>query len=199
MYLQKVIQTPRRLSLIKMKGRMISMLDAKKITLQSDDLEQLQQLYLTAFPDNERSPLELLLTDSSDCSEIYAFYDCDIFCGFVSLLTYGDITHIIYFAVNDKLRGQGFGSGILQCLEALKSKARIVADIEAQIPDAPNLELRKNRKKFYLKNGFIPSGVTYDWRGDSYEILVKGGELTEKEFWDFWQSVTDLNNNFSEF
>ncbi len=37
------------------------------------------------------------------------FFDGEVFCGFASLLTYGDLTQILYFAIEDSLRGKGYG------------------------------------------------------------------------------------------
>lgn len=50
----------------------------------------------------------------------YGFYEGEMFCGFMSLLTFGDISHIIYFAMNQSLRNRGFGSKALQLLRQMK-------------------------------------------------------------------------------
>jgi hypothetical protein len=49
----------------------------------------------------------------------------------------------------------------------------------------PIMNSEKKRKAFYIRNGYTVSGVSYIWRQESYEILVNGGELSEKEFEGF--------------
>ena len=109
--------------------------------------------------------------------------------GFACLLTIGDLTHIIYFAMDERLRGQGYGSVALAALHALKPQNRIIADIEQELPEAANNEQRRKRKSFYLRNGYVESGVELNWRKEAYEILVYGGTLTPKEFKAFWVNV----------
>ncbi|MDD3174181.1 MAG: GNAT family N-acetyltransferase [Herbinix sp.] len=173
------------------------MLITKHITEQSKELTQIEILYQRSFPDNERRPLAPLLRDSSDNSEVIAFYDGTIFCGFACLLTYQDITHIIYFCIDDTLRGKGYGSEALAAMREMKSGNRIIVDIEIENEHALNNEQRIIRKKFYLRNGYIESDVKYRWRNESYEILVCGGIISKKEFHSFWKSIDLINNKLS--
>lgn len=172
---------------------------AVPITSHSTDVSRIEALYLEAFPENERSPFHLLLDDSTNCSEIFAFYEDSIFCGFMSILTWGDISHIIYFAMDASLRGNGYGAAALSLLRQIKPGNRLIADIEQPTSAAGNNAQREKRKQFYCKNGYAPSGVCYTWRDESYEILVNGGDLSEKEFWDFWEAVSKINADFDKF
>lgn len=175
------------------------MMYAAPITSRSPDLAKIETLYTEAFPENERSPFNLLLDDSTNCSEVFAFYEGEMFCGFMSLLTFGDISHIIYFSMSQLLRNRGFGGEALQLLRQIKPEYRLLADIEVITTAAENNLQRDKRKQFYLKNGYVSSGVTYAWRNESYEILVSGGDLSEQEFCDFWESVENINVEFSRF
>ena len=165
------------------------MLYIKQITDQTDDWEEITALNERAFPANERRPLEPLLCDPTGSSEILAFYDGGEFCGFACLLTVGDISHIIYFAIEEAFRQNGCGSAALAAMRRLKPDKRIIADIELEDPLAENNALRIRRKEFYLRNGYTESGVRYSWRRESYEILVCGGRLSENEFFDFWTRI----------
>lgn len=175
------------------------MITGKPITSQSADLEKIQTLYVTAFPENERRPFHLLLDDATQCSEIVAFYEQERFCGFMSLLTIDDITHIIYFAIEQSMRGGGLGAQALALLRQRKPCNRLLADIEAPASSAENNSERMRRKQFYLQNGYEPTEVAYVWRGEAYEILSSGGGVTKKEFWDFWKSVERVNGEFAKF
>lgn len=175
------------------------MLRVIKISNTSEDLIKIRKLYEDVFPENERGPLNILLEDNSGYSEIFAFYDKEAFCGFISLLIYKDICHILYFAVDPVVQGGGYGSQILNLLNKIKPHKRILADIEVKTAIASNNMLRDKRKQFYLRNGFTTTNVAYDWQGDSYEILVRGGNLSEQEFSDFWESVYRTNEGFKNF
>lgn len=169
------------------------------INSQSKDLHIIEDLYIKSFPENERSPFHLLLDDKNKCSEIFAFYDKDIFCGFISLLTYKDISHIIYFAIDKSKRNKGYGSNLLRLLKDLKPNHKIIADIEYPNEKCKNKTERIKRKQFYINNNFMPSGVKYKWRRETYEILINNGKISNKEFWNFWKEIVKINPEFSKF
>ena len=169
------------------------------INSQSKDLHIIEDLYIKSFPENERSPFHLLLDDTTKCSEIFALYDKNIFCGFISLLTYKDISHIIYLAINKSKRNTGYGSKLLRLLNSLKPNHRIIADIESPNENCENKTQRIKRKQFYINNNFITSNVKYNWRGETYEILINNGKISDKEFWNFWEEIVKINPEFSKF
>lgn len=151
------------------------------------DLARVRRLYERAFPANERRPFEALLSGFQGQSELLAFYHEGGFAGFVSLLSCADITHILYFAVEEPLRNQGLGSAALDAVKRLKPGRRLIADLEAPLPDAPNRAQRLRRRTFYRRAGFVPSGVSYRWQGETYELMVFGGALDEAAFLAFWR------------
>lgn len=86
----------------------------KPITLQavqekSQELPQLLALYERAFPANERKPLGYLWKDKTGHGKMLAAYAGTGLVGFVCLLEVNDIVHIIYFAVEEAMRGAGSG------------------------------------------------------------------------------------------
>lgn len=160
------------------------------------DLFRVRRLYESAFPANERRPFETLPSGFDGQGELLAFYLGDCFAGFVSLLTWADITHILYFAIEEALRNRGLGSAALECIKSRKPGQRLIADLEAPLPDAPNRAQRLRRRAFYQRAGFVPSGVGYRWQGESYELMVFGGTLDEAAFLAFWRhfGVTPKTN-----
>lgn len=151
------------------------------------DLARMQRLYESAFPANERRPFEALLSGFDGQGELLALYHEGCFAGFISLLTCADITHILYFAIEEALRNRGLGSAALACIKRLKPGQRLIADLEAPLHDAPNRAQRLRRRAFYQRAGFVPSGVGYRWQGESYELMVFGGALDEAAFLAFWR------------
>lgn len=167
------------------------MLNEKKITENFGDYEKLKQLYAIAFPKAERIPLKQLMEQGGD-TELVACYDGEIFCGFYSALTVGDITHILYLAIVEKLRDHGYGSRILGLISDRYKNNRIIVDIEAEDAEAPNAKQRIMRKAFYEKNGYTESGIKYVWRNVPYKILVKNGKISKREFDGFWDKYEKL-------
>ena len=68
---------------------------------------------------------------------------------------------------------------------------RIIVDAEAEDPAASNNEQRIRRMAFYARNGYCRSGIAYIWRGVPYEILIRGGTITEQEFEGFWDNLDE--------
>ena len=175
------------------------MLAEQLIHMQSTDWKQIQALYARAFPEDERSPLELLAQDETGISEILAFYEGQKFCGFACLLVAMKIAHIIYIAMEESQRGMGYGSQALERIQKRYPDHRIVVDMEDVIPDAPNYQQREQRQRFYLRNEYQLCPIQYQWRGEEYRILSQGGIVQENEFWHFWKYVACENEAFNQF
>ena len=160
------------------------MLQAVPVDESFYDLPKISALMERSFPANERMPLPVLLKRPG--SSFIALYTDDTFCGFLSLLTWRDITHILFFAVEEEFRGRGYGTRALSLVRELFPGQRLLADIESPGGKSRNEEERLARKRFYLRLGYRASGISYRWRGEDYEILVCGADISSKEFSDFW-------------
>ena len=158
-----------------------------RVNRDTKELPRIMALYRHAFPANERCPLDMLLDDRSGSSDFLAFYEEEAFCGFVCLLSHGDLTHILYLAIEEEMRGKGYGTRALEAVRAARPGQRVLADIELDSPRAANREQREKRRQFYLRSGYRETEVRYSWRHESYEILAQGGTLTEEEFDAFWR------------
>ena len=133
-----------------------------------NDLVRIKALYNRAFPENERRPFDDIMASLNNRLKLNVFYADGAFVGFAFLLNCGDISHIIYFAVEEEMRGQGMGR---------------------DIPGAPNAMQRCHRTHFYLRSGYQETQVKYEWRGEQYEILSNGGDVSDAEFWNFWDTL----------
>lgn len=153
------------------------------------ELERIKSLYNRAFPQNERRPFDDMMDARNNRLEMNVFYDGDEYCGFAFLLNCGDISHIIYFAVEENMRGRGLGGAALDAMRAEHPDKRLIVDIECDVPGALNAVQRRKRKQFYMRNGYRQTQVKYEWRGEMYEILSDGGDVSEMEFWNFWDTL----------
>lgn len=168
----------------------------RKVTAKSAELVLVKRLYESAFPANERWGLEAVLCDQTGISEMLCFFDGEIFCGFVIMLHYDNYSHIIYFAIEDALRSHGYGSEAIRLIRERMPERTIMVDIEREAPGADNNEQRRRRKAFYLRNGYHEAQVYYDWRGERYEIVILGGEITSREYFRFWHNIDEHSEIF---
>ena len=159
-------------------------------------LEETIRLYKDAFPSNERRPLDPLINDPKREGVVYAVLKDDLYIGFIVLLSHKTITHILYFATEEKYRDRGFGRKILELVKEAFPDHRIIADLEEPDEHSFNNDQRLKRMKFYLRNGYRQTDIEYEWRDEKYVILVNGDYISEQEFDDFWEYFYKERENF---
>lgn len=165
------------------------MLEVKPITPELPEIQEIKGLYARSFPENERIDFEKMINDTGEARDMLAFYDGGAFVGFACLLNSNGISHIIYLAIEEKLRSRGYGTQALITIHRFKAGHRIMVDIERQRNDCDNNEQRLRRKEFYLRNGYSETEIKYRWRDEDYEILVYGGDLPEQDYKMFWKGL----------
>lgn len=153
----------------------------------SPELPAVLALYESAFPANERREPEEIIGSEGGPGELLAVKCGGELAGMLAVLTYRDITHILYFAVMPEMRSRGIGAAALAALRGRYPGQRIIADPERPEPYRPNIEQRLRRLAFYERCGYYPTEVKYTWRGEDYVIVSNGGAITEKEFGLFWK------------
>ena len=158
------------------------------------DREAFEKLYYGSFPENELRDLNDLMQDKSGAVEFIALYDGGVFTGFMTLLITSDIAHIIYFAIEENLRGRGCGSRALNAAAQRYPGRRIIVDVELPAENAPNRAEREKRVAFYKHNGYEETEVRYTWRGEDYVILSFGGTVTDADWHAFWRELDEVPN-----
>ena len=172
-----------------------SMIQSVKVQKPFKDYREFKRLYDASFPDNERIPFLRLYTQMDETRVFYAYYEKEKLIGLSFFYLLDDLAYLSYLAVEEKLRGQGYGSKILQRIKEDYRDCRIVLDIEEVKEDAGNYEERRKRKDFYLHNGFVSAGIFYHIYHVDYEILVANGTAC-KEDWHriisrYWGKFAD--------
>lgn len=167
------------------------MVTGRIIQRDDPDFPKLSALYREAFPENERLDLERSLDKWTEGNDLIAFYEAEgsakAFAGFVWMLTKGDLSHILYFAITEEKRGRGLGSEALEALRKLYIGKRIIADVEDPDTACDNAAERRKRIRFYEQAGYHLTDVRYLWQDEFYIMMVSGGELTKEEFEAFWE------------
>ena len=159
-------------------------LRAQKVKINNMDIKR---IYFEAFPKRERMPFPLMVAMSKLCNtQFFGFYDGDIPCGFIYLASNRKIVFVMFFAVDKCLRSKGYGSFMLQQIKNKYPNKKIIVSIEPCDDIAPDIELRKRRKTFYMKNGYKETGYMMKLNGVVQEIMVTNGEFMKKEFCSFF-------------
>ena len=128
-------------------------------------MDEIEKLYLEAFPKDERFPFWILEECSKEKnSDLYAVIDNDKFIGMCYIVNCANAYYLMYLAVEPNLRNKNYGSKILS---DLKEKYQLLF----LSIDEPNDSISIRRKNFYLKNGFYDINRVYEDTGINYEIL----------------------------
>lgn len=137
---------------------------------------KVKALYTAAFPKEERVPWWLLRLQSYRRGiDLTAWMDGDVFCGFTASVTVEGLHFVLFFAIDENLRGKGYGSAILT---AIKEEYKTVAlNVEPLIESAPNYGQRQQRFEFYRKNGFVDTGYHVWEVGGKFRVLSTAAEL----------------------
>ena len=157
-----------------------------RITLKKADkgsLPRLEELYLSAFPENERAPFKKLARMSRKPQ--VNFWDVwaeDEPAGLLYIVNSRDLSYIFYFAVKEELRGRGIGSAILGAVRKKYRGRRLFLGIEQLDEGADNYAQRLARRSFYIRNGFEPLGVKAVEGPVTFELLGIGGAVTDREY-----------------
>lgn len=138
--------------------------------------EQVRQLYYRAFPKEEQLPWWMLqMHIRRKGFRLTAFLDGDTFCGFTYSITGENMHFLLFFAVEEHLRGKGYGSAILNLLK--EEYGTVILNIEPLSEDAPNALERQNRYSFYRHNGFRDTGYNSWDIGGIFRVLSSTGTL----------------------
>lgn len=156
-----------------------------------DNLKEIEYLYLNTFPKNERKPFDLILEKCSNGSMqiISILNDRNDFLGFAIIILNNDMVLLDYFAIAPESRGQNVGSTALKMLFERYKNKRFILEIENTEIESDNLEERKRRKAFYLKNGMSVMPYKVNLIGVEMEILTRNCDVTYEEYYSIYENT----------
>lgn len=171
-------------------------METPKYRLRSADtdaqLQQIEALYMRAFPAAERKPFSMILrTRRRGNAEILTIEAADgTFAGEAITVQCGSLVLVDYFAVSEEKRGCGVGSAALQLLRERYADKTVFLEIEStKAENAPNRAQREKRKAFYLRNGLSCMPFRAVEFGVEMEILTFSGEVTFDDLHRLYKSV----------
>jgi ribosomal protein S18 acetylase RimI-like enzyme len=124
-----------------------------------------------------------------------AYYQDENLIGFTIVYPRKQFNWFWYFAVKPDLRGAGLVQQILTMLiEKYKDSSNIL-DMESPEQICDNLEQRKRRQAFYLRNGFRNTGLYKSYGDIEMTIMINGNDTftmkdwdeVSAELWSFWK------------
>lgn len=147
------------------------------------DHEKLKQLYITAFPSDERAPYKMLKNRSDKGkAEFLAAKDGNKLIGMVYMVCNDTLAYIFYLAIMDDKRGMGYGSEVLSLLKQRYKGKKLFLARERLDEPCDNLEQRTSRRNFYLANGFTDQSGHIKEGKVTYDIMYIGEPVTAKEY-----------------
>ncbi|MBO7418221.1 MAG: GNAT family N-acetyltransferase [Bacteroidaceae bacterium] len=166
-----------------------------EIQIESTDTDkQIKQLYQTAFPEDEQIPWDDLMRLVEEMPlNFTAYYDREVFIGFTIVYPRESFNWFWYFAVREELRGKGYGQRILTLLIERYKGQTTVLDMESPTQVCENIEQRKRRHNFYLRNGFRDTNVYRNYNDITMTIMMNGpGTFTLQD----WDNITNELKRF---
>lgn len=156
----------------------------RKISKNMPEYRQIRSLYFAAFPADERAPFPLLAAKAARRNvDWWAIFDGELFVGFFYAVLYKeDLVYLFYFAIEENLRGCGYGSAALSELKREYAGKRLFLAAEEMDENAENFAQRQSRKQFYEFNGFRDMHTKLLEGTVTYDVLSLGGTVTKDEY-----------------
>ena len=146
---------------------------------EKQDYQKIKALYLSAFPPEERPPFFFL---KRKAGQMLVAKEDERFLGFVNLICHKDLVYLFFFALEAPVRGQGYGSQILQLVKAQNEGKRIFLAREPLDDQADNAAQRHSRHQFYLRNGFTDLPIQIVEQGYVFDAMGIGGSISAKDY-----------------
>jgi len=166
--------------------------EIRKINKDNQDLKKVKELFISAFPKEERIAFWFLaLAAKIKEADFLSFHDKDVFCGMTCVSAIDNITFILYLAVSPEMRSKGYGSAILSVVQSMYKDNKIILYMDKCDENALDNEQRLRRQKFYKKNGYEKTGYLVKTRKIVQEVLIKNGKFSKDEFEQFLKKQTN--------
>lgn len=158
-------------------------LELRVINENNPDYKDIKELYINAFPKEERAPFRMLASKAElDFVDWWGIYENDTCVGLFYVLYNDNLVYLFYFAIMENLRGKGYGTKSLELLKQHYQGKRIFLSIEEVVEEADNYLERVKRKEFYERCGFKALDSKVKEGGVIYELLGIGGPVSNEEY-----------------
>lgn len=135
---------------------------------------EFNKVYRKSFPAMERKPFLMLIKNRrAGFTELLSIEDEEgKFQGLVITVHFRDMVLLDYFAVAGGHRGRGIGKNVLEIMQKRYPGKRFFLEYESVNVPCDNLDQRKRRQAFYLRNHMTP--MDYEVRIFGTQMVVAG-------------------------
>lgn len=174
------------------------MITLKKVSSGSLSRDKVFEIYLNAFPQEERRELSSIdrLLESEKCYHLHAIYDDSSVVGMTAYWELGEIVFVEYLAMDANLRGRGLGSKALNKIIERIGQRKVIFEVEP-----PTNEIAIRRIDFYRRYGFkLWDNISYkqppyrtsdDWL--PMLLMTNGGKPNQKDIELLYQKVYNVS------
>lgn len=149
---------------------------------------EIYKLYQKAFPRSEKKPFSMIVKmHRKGASDVWRFTREGKFAGLIITINGEKFTLLDYLAVDEKQRGTGIGSEILQLMRRHYAGKGVFLEIESVYEDCDNKAQRIRRKHFYEKSGMTSMGVFVWLFGVKMELMGFDCHLSYEEYHSFYR------------
>jgi len=160
-----------------------------KLTIDSPDIETLEEINKEAIPECERNTFKDLIDTGA---AVLGIYDNNEAVGFLVIREYKTVLYLAYLAVRADLRSNGIGGSALRELVCKYPASMIVVEYEAPDPSLPEYNLNIRRKGFYKRNGFCETGYYTFYDDTEFEIGCAGLDFNAELFGEFTEHLSAI-------
>ena len=168
-------------------------MDFLEIEKNSKYINEVEKLYLDAFPEIERLSFEELINNEN--GKIIGFIIENELIGFSYVRVLGQFAYIVYLAIDKDKRNKGLGSQALKIIDKIYFNKTKVLCVEK--PKLIN-NIRTRRIGFYRRNGFVLTNFQFEYYGEIFYSMYKG-EFDKQKFIKFLLTCFPDCKNFIDF
>lgn len=163
----------------------------RKLTEGAPEVDIITELNYEAFPIEEHTETGFIYDFDNNAFDLLGIYREEApenFAGYFLCIKNDKTVYISYFAICPEKRNLGIGTKALEALKEYYSGKQLVLYFESVFEESENIEQRKRRRAFYMRNGFYETGWFITVNSISFEI-VSSKEVFDK---DSYQQILDL-------
>jgi len=149
--------------------------------------EEVKRVYVATFPKDEQTSFETLLDHADDESvRFIACYEQEVLVSFVFYVDTADGIFVLFFAVNPRLQGKGYGRTICRDLFGTRlAEKTVMFDIEDPEQGTEDAGNRMRRLTYYEQLGMRRTKYRI-WNGDvMFRVMSSTGEGDVWRYMDF--------------
>lgn len=171
----------------------------KPLKTYNKDIASFEKINKEAFPIPEYISITELFTFANQTNtDILGIYDRNTPVGFFVLVKNNTCGYVYFFAIDQSLRSQGYGSSAIKELIRRYPELQLILDFEEIDEKAENNNQRIRRKQFYLRNGFTETNRYTLLKEDRFEVVCNNPPLNEKAFQDILNILHHHRSDFPD-